>query len=94
MYTFDVRSDALVGRIAMIDQGNSGYTCACGFPLAFAMWLYAVILIFPLMFTGNGAYQDFGLNSSLWLLLGILYRLKLCPKAYETDQSQVLSGQA
>ena len=63
------------------------------FPLAFAIWLYAIILLFPMMFTGSSAYQDFVLNSNLWILLGILYRLKLYPKAYEPAQSQALSGQ-
>lgn len=64
------------------------------FPLAFAIWLYAVILLFPMMFSGSSAYEDFVLNSSLWLLLGILYRLKFYPKQYEMLQSQALPGQA
>jgi hypothetical protein len=67
------------------------------FPLAFAIWLYAVLLLFllfPMMFTGNSSYQDFVLNSSLWLLLGVLYRLKLYPKAYELAESQSSPGQA
>jgi hypothetical protein len=56
------------------------------FPLVFAIWLYSVILLFPMMFTGNGTYQDFVLNSNLWLLLGVLYRLKLYPKAFQIAQ--------
>jgi hypothetical protein len=55
-------------------------------PLAFAIWLYAIILLFPMMFTGVSAYQDFVLNSNLWLLLGILFRLKLFPKALQIAQ--------
>ena len=52
------------------------------FPLAFSIFLYAVLIFFPMTFTGL-PYQDFLLNSYLWLLIGILYRLqslKPCPK--------------
>jgi hypothetical protein len=63
------------------------------FPLAFAICLYAVILIFPMMFTGNSPYQDFVLNADLWLFLGILYRLRLFPKAVQLAQAQASSGQ-
>jgi hypothetical protein len=64
------------------------------FPLAFAIWLYAIVLLFPMMFSSGSTYQDFLLNSSLWLFLGVLYRLKLYPKTYEVSQPQVLPGQA
>jgi hypothetical protein len=60
------------------------------FPLAFAIFLYAVILLFPMMFAGNSPYQDFLLNAYLWLLLGILYRLKRFPAAFQTIQAQAL----
>ena len=62
------------------------------FPLAFAIWLFAIILIFPMMFTGVAPYQDFVLNSDLWLLLGILFRLKLFPQAHQVAQVQTVSG--
>src|SRR5271166_3123042 len=42
------------------------------FPLAFAIWFYALLLFFPMMYTGASPYQDFILNAYLWLLLGIL----------------------
>ena len=45
------------------------------FPLAFAIFLFAVLLFFPMTYTSFSAYQDFVINSNLWLLLGILYRL-------------------
>jgi hypothetical protein len=45
------------------------------FPLAFMILLYSFILLFPMTFTGIQGYQDFILNSYLWLLLGILFRL-------------------
>jgi len=53
------------------------------FPLAFSIFLYAFLLFFPMTYTGNSAYQDFLLNSYLWLLLGILYRLKLFPREFQ-----------
>jgi hypothetical protein len=58
------------------------------FPLAFAIWLYSMLLIFPMMFAGASAYQDFVLNSNLWLLLGVLYRLKAYPDAFQLAQAQ------
>ncbi len=45
------------------------------FPLAFVIFWYAGLLLFPLTFTGMQPYEDFVLNAYLWLLLGILYRL-------------------
>jgi len=45
------------------------------FPLGFMIFLYSFILLFPITFTGIQGYQDFILNSYLWLLLGILFRL-------------------
>jgi len=50
------------------------------FPLAFAIWLYAIYLFFPQMFFGASAYQDFLLNAYLWLQLGILFRLRIIAK--------------
>ena len=50
------------------------------FPLAFAIWFYAVLLFFPMTFVGF-PYQDFVLNSFLWVLLGIVYRLRVFSKA-------------
>ena len=45
------------------------------FPMAFVIFWYAFILLFPITFTSMPAYQDFVLNTYLWLLLGILFRL-------------------
>jgi hypothetical protein len=64
------------------------------FPLAFAIFLYAAILFFPMMFTGISPYQDFVINANLWLFLGVLYRLALFPQAFELAQIQAASGQA
>ena len=62
------------------------------FPLAFAIWLYAIVLFFPQMFFGSSAYQDYLLNSFLWLGLGILYRLRILAKANQIAQIQVVPG--
>ena len=63
------------------------------FPLAFSICLYAIILFFPMMFVGVSPYQDFVLNAYLWLLLGILYRLRLFPRAVQIAQAQAAARQ-
>lgn len=63
------------------------------FPLGLAIALYAIVLFFPMMFTGASAYQDFLLNSDLWLLLGIFFRLRLFPKAVEAAVYDAALGQ-
>lgn len=45
------------------------------FPLAFAIWWYAVVLLVMLIYFGLPAYQNYVNNAFLWLLIGILYRL-------------------
>jgi hypothetical protein len=45
------------------------------FPIAFMIFWYAGLLLLPMTFTGMQPYEDFVLNSYLWLLLGILFRL-------------------
>ena len=45
------------------------------FPIAFMIFWYAFLLLLPLTFTGIQPYEDFLLNSFLWLFLGILFRL-------------------
>jgi O-antigen ligase len=59
------------------------------FPLSFAIWFYAILLFFPMMFVGTTPYEDFFLNSWLWLLLGIHYRLRKFSTA-----TQIPPGQA
>ena len=58
------------------------------YPLAFAIWFYALLLFFPMMYTGASPYQDFILNAYLWLLLGILYRLLAFQKAFQLAKAQ------
>jgi hypothetical protein len=64
------------------------------FPLAFAICLFAILIFFPMMFVGNSAYQDFVLNSNLWLTIGILFRLQLFPKMAQTIQVEAAPRQA
>ena len=45
------------------------------FPIAFVIFWYAGLLLFPITYAGIQPYQDFVLNSYLWLLLGVLFRL-------------------
>lgn len=45
------------------------------FPIAFTIFWYAGLLLFPLTYAGMQPYQDYVLNAYLWLLLGILFRL-------------------
>jgi hypothetical protein len=50
------------------------------FPIAFAIFWYVFLLVFPLSFYGFIAYQDFVMNAYLWLTLGILFRVSEFPK--------------
>ena len=45
------------------------------FPIAFAIWWYAVVMLVLMMYFGQQAYQDFVDNANLWLMIGVLYRL-------------------
>jgi O-antigen ligase len=51
-------------------------------PLVLAIFVYAIVLCFLMTFSGF-SYQDFLMNAYFWLLLGILYRLKLFPRALQ-----------
>jgi hypothetical protein len=45
------------------------------FPIAFAIFWYAFLLLYPITFASLSAYQNFVCNAYLWLLIGILFRL-------------------
>jgi hypothetical protein len=45
------------------------------FPIAFAIWWYAFLLLFPIAYGGISAYQNFVCNMYLWILVGILFKL-------------------
>jgi hypothetical protein len=53
------------------------------FPLGFVIFWYAFLLLLPFTFQGLQAYQDFLLNSYVWFLLGVLFRL---PKIALSEQ--------
>ena len=53
------------------------------FPIAFAIWWYAVVLLIMLVYFGLPAYQNYVNNAYLWLLIGVLYRL---PKLAQMPQ--------
>jgi hypothetical protein len=45
------------------------------FSLAFSIFWFALIVLFPLSFVSLATYQDFIINAYLWLLIGVLFRL-------------------
>ena len=45
------------------------------FPIGFAIFWFAFLLLYPMTFGGLSAYQNFVNNVYLWLLVGILFRL-------------------
>jgi hypothetical protein len=49
------------------------------FPIAFSIFLYAIVLLMPMTFASMVVYEDFVLNAYFWLLLGILFRLPNLP---------------
>jgi hypothetical protein len=52
------------------------------FPIAFAIFFYAFILLYPLTYNSLAAYQNYMSSAYMWLLLGILFRLPdLLPEA-------------
>jgi hypothetical protein len=45
------------------------------FPIAIAIFWYALLLFYPLTYLGLDAFQNYINNAFLWILLGILFRL-------------------
>lgn len=45
------------------------------FPIAFVIFWYTALLLFPYTYAGLAPFEDFILNSLLWVSLGILFRL-------------------
>jgi hypothetical protein len=45
------------------------------FPIAFAIFWYSFLLLFPFTYGGMSAYQNFFTNMFLWILTGILFKL-------------------
>src|ERR1700684_211500 len=49
------------------------------FSIAFAIYLYAFVLLLPMTFTSMVADEDFVINAYFWTLLGILFRWPTLP---------------
>jgi len=47
------------------------------FPVAFAIFWFALLLLLPFTYMGIQPYQNFVMNAYLWLLLGVLFRLPI-----------------
>jgi hypothetical protein len=45
------------------------------FPIGFAIFWYAFLLLYPFTFGGLAPYQNFVCNAYLWLMVGVLFRL-------------------
>jgi hypothetical protein len=45
------------------------------FPIAFAIFWYAFLLLYPFTYGGLSPYQNFVCNAYFWLMVGILFRL-------------------
>jgi len=53
------------------------------FPLAFAIFWFAFLLLYPATYTSINGFQDYIYNAYLWLLIGILYRLPVLASEQE-----------
>jgi hypothetical protein len=59
------------------------------FPIAFAIFWYAFLLLYPFTYGGLSAYQNYVCNAYLWLLVGILFRL---PDVLASPQAPVVAS--
>lgn len=59
------------------------------FPLAFAIFWYALLLLIFLTWGGLSTYQDYINNAYLWVLIGILFRL---PDLLQNTPSALVAG--
>lgn len=62
------------------------------FPIAFVTCLFAFLLFFPMSFVSFTMYQDFVINVYFWLSLGVLYRIRMYPKATQMAQVEAVPG--
>ncbi len=64
------------------------------FPLAFVIFLYAFMLLGPRSYIAFINYQDYLMNSYLWLLLGMLFRLpEIAQKSIQLEAVANLSSE-
>lgn len=59
------------------------------FPIAFAIFWYAFLLLYPFTYGGLSAYQNYVCNAYLWLLVGILFRL---PEVLASPQAPAIAS--
>jgi hypothetical protein len=52
------------------------------------------MMFFPVEFVSSVAYQDFILNSGLWLLLGILFRLRDYPREVQLTSAESMPDES
>jgi hypothetical protein len=45
------------------------------FPVAFSIFWFALLLLFPMTYASMNPYQNYICNAYLWLMIGILFRL-------------------
>jgi hypothetical protein len=68
------------------------------FPIAFAIFWYAFLLLYPFTYGGLSSYQNYLCNAYLWLLVGILFRLPdlsanaAVPGAVSTERPRAGAG--
>ena len=62
------------------------------FPLAFVIFLFSVLLYFPMTFASFSMFQDFVISAFFWFLVGVLYGLRTFPKAVRIAQVQAVQG--
>jgi len=60
-------------------------------PVSFVIFLYSVLLFFPMTYTNSTTFQDYVISATFWLLTGILYRLQHFRDAYQLAMTSVTS---
>jgi hypothetical protein len=57
------------------------------FPIGFVIFLFSVLLFFPMTYASFSMFQDYVLSAYFWLFTGILYRLLFFRNAYQLGTS-------
>ncbi len=64
------------------------------FPVSFVIFLFSVLLFFPMTFVSFSAYRDFVINAYFWLFLGVLFRLPELPRIATIAKAEEVTRQA
>jgi hypothetical protein len=62
------------------------------FPLSFAIFIFAFLLLLPMSYYAFISYQDYISNAYLWILLGIMFRLQTMPEATRFAEAEQNPG--